>query len=790
MKPAQSKDSLHSTISESTNNENFKLGDQVKMKTGGRAGVVAFVGPTDFQAGIWIGVILERPEGKNNGSVDGRVYFKCQDKFGVFCRPNNLVKLNNQSAIQSPLAQRSQQHRRVPSPTNSIASSFAPSIAASQVGGLRDHSPFAQEYGGEFNSIQYFKCYPKYAVFFPADQVKRATRTESALPPKIAPKQTTASKLRLERRGGLDGYTNAGASSWRGSMESLDSAISPRSPKSPPPKYGGTMKQTSFSKDNEVIAGLKKCLQEKEAHLTKLSYEMEERRCDSERLAQENKSLKLRIGELDFNLQELSRERTELRSSIAANEKKLEDLSFCYTESEVQRGELEHKLNELKSMPTLFEKEEGMYLDVENSRGPSISALIDSQLLLPLDEFSKDDEITFVEVDVQTENEQQISNKNNQNFGTQTENIFDCKDFGMQVNCVDDILEKEAKNGIIEEGMTKIFEEIGVQTEEQQIIKEEKKLFENNFAQTEEKKMINSENQTDEKLEKDSANQTDEKLLKDSAIQTDKKLFQDSAFQTVEEVSKIFKQNYINSIAQTFATTILNKEEGIQTLPVLPPKIQSISSQTEEFKQIPAFVHFIESAVQTDFMLPSPDSLEANTLNNSTCKTNATPPRKSSFSSTNEVLELNVTQLPFNDIFSTAASSDEQKLCSPNTLHKKLKEKCQDVDRLEQQNSFLNKIIADQQMAIEQMKKMSIGGNGGESKNNNGNGSNNIESCIGGNLIRNHTNKQQQPQRRCRLYCEYCERFDCHPTDECPIQEARREEKLAHIVFSPNRNKK
>ncbi|CAK5062449.1 unnamed protein product [Meloidogyne enterolobii] len=577
-------------------------------------------------------------------------------------------------------------------------------------------------------------------------------------------------------------------------MESLDSAISPRSPKSPPPKYGGTMKPSSFSKDNEVIAGLKKCLQEKEAHLTKLSYEMEERRCDSERLAQENKSLKLRIGELDFNLQELSRERAELRSSIAANEKKLEDLSFCYTESEVQRGELEHKLNELKSMPTLFEKEEGMYLDVENSRGPSISALIDSQLLLPLDDFNKDDEITFVEVDVQTENEQQISNKNNQHFGTQTENIFDCKDFGMQVNCVDDILEKGAKDGIIEEGMTKIFEEIGVQTEEEQIFKEEKKLFENNFTQTEEKKMINSENQTDGKLEKDSANQTDEKLLKDSAIQTDKKSFQDSAFQTVEEVSKIFKQNYINSIAQPFATTILNKEEGIQTFPVLPPKIQSISSQTEEFKQIPVFVHFIESAVQTDFMLPSPvDSFEANTLNNSTCKTNATPPRNSSFSSTNEVLELNVTQLPFNDIFSTPASSDDkqqQKLCSLNTLHKKLKEKCQDVDRLEQQNSFLNKIIADQQMAIEQMKKMSIGGNGGEMKNNNGSGSNNVESCIGGNPIRNHTNKQQQPQRRCRLYCEYCERFDCHPTDECPIQEARREEKLAHIVFSPNRNKK
>ena len=39
-------------------------------------------------------------------------------------------------------------------------------------------------------------------------------------------------------------------------------------------------------------------------------------------------------------------------------------------------------------------------------------------------------------------------------------------------------------------------------------------------------------------------------------------------------------------------------------------------------------------------------------------------------------------------------------------------------------------------MAIEQMKKMSIGGNGGEWKNNDRGGSNNIEGCIGGNLIR------------------------------------------------------
>lgn len=193
-------------------------------------------------------------------------------------------------------------------------------------------------------------------------------------------------------------------------------------------------------------------------------------------------------------------------------------------------------------------------------------------------------------------------------------------------------------------------------------------------------------------------------------------------------------------------------------------------------------VHFVESAVQTDFILPSPvvrkDSMERNSLN----KVNEPPPRNSSFSSNNEVLELNVTQLPFNDIFSTPASSDDKQqklLYSPNTLHKKFKEKCQDIDRLEQQNSFLNKIIADQQMTIEQMKKMSIGGNGGKWKNLGGSGDI---------VVRNDVNKQQ-PQRRRRLYCEYCERFDAHDSQECPIEEARREEKLAHIVFSPTSNK-
>jgi hypothetical protein len=43
------------------------------------------------------------------------------------------------------------------------------------------------------------------------------------------------------------------------------------------------------------------------------------------------------------------RERAELQSTIDSTEKRIEDLSFCFTESEVQREDLEMRLNEIRS---------------------------------------------------------------------------------------------------------------------------------------------------------------------------------------------------------------------------------------------------------------------------------------------------------------------------------------------------------------------------------------------------------------------------------------------------------
>jgi len=40
----------------------------------------------NFLAGKWVGVILEDNTGKNNGEVQGKRYFTCDDNRGMFVR--------------------------------------------------------------------------------------------------------------------------------------------------------------------------------------------------------------------------------------------------------------------------------------------------------------------------------------------------------------------------------------------------------------------------------------------------------------------------------------------------------------------------------------------------------------------------------------------------------------------------------------------------------------------------------------------------------------------------------
>ncbi|XP_062267616.1 kinesin-like protein KIF13B isoform X1 [Platichthys flesus] len=69
----------------------LKEGEFVTVGTN-KSGTVRYVGPTDFAQGTWVGVELEVPAGKNDGSVGGKQYFQCNPGYGVLVRPDRVSR--------------------------------------------------------------------------------------------------------------------------------------------------------------------------------------------------------------------------------------------------------------------------------------------------------------------------------------------------------------------------------------------------------------------------------------------------------------------------------------------------------------------------------------------------------------------------------------------------------------------------------------------------------------------------------------------------------------------------
>ncbi|CAK9087234.1 Tubulin-folding cofactor B (AtTFCB) (Protein EMBRYO DEFECTIVE 2804) [Durusdinium trenchii] len=70
----------------------FKIGDRCEVQPGSRRGAVAWKGAAEeIGNGFWVGVQLDEPLGKSDGSAKGKVLFKCPPKHGVFARPDKVT---------------------------------------------------------------------------------------------------------------------------------------------------------------------------------------------------------------------------------------------------------------------------------------------------------------------------------------------------------------------------------------------------------------------------------------------------------------------------------------------------------------------------------------------------------------------------------------------------------------------------------------------------------------------------------------------------------------------------
>ncbi|XP_010602988.1 CAP-Gly domain-containing linker protein 4 isoform X1 [Fukomys damarensis] len=98
------------SIANNTHREGeLRLGDRV-LVVGQRVGTIKFFGTTNFAPGYWYGIELEKPHGKNDGSVGGVQYFSCSPRYGIFAPPSRVQRLTDSLDTLSEISSNKQNH--------------------------------------------------------------------------------------------------------------------------------------------------------------------------------------------------------------------------------------------------------------------------------------------------------------------------------------------------------------------------------------------------------------------------------------------------------------------------------------------------------------------------------------------------------------------------------------------------------------------------------------------------------------------------------------------------------
>ncbi|XP_035209279.1 CAP-Gly domain-containing linker protein 3-like [Stegodyphus dumicola] len=84
----------------SQDSHEFSIGDRVLI-SGHRKGTIRFAGETEFASGFWYGIELDKPQGKNDGSINGVQYFSCTPGYGLFAPPHRLCRWFKHSEDES-----------------------------------------------------------------------------------------------------------------------------------------------------------------------------------------------------------------------------------------------------------------------------------------------------------------------------------------------------------------------------------------------------------------------------------------------------------------------------------------------------------------------------------------------------------------------------------------------------------------------------------------------------------------------------------------------------------------
>ncbi|XP_033169409.1 restin homolog isoform X4 [Drosophila mauritiana] len=344
------------------NTEQFIIGQRVWLG-GTRPGQIAFIGDTHFAAGEWAGVVLDEPNGKNDGCVSGKRYFQCEPKRGIFSRLTRLTTypMAGAQTPTSPLAKNSPDRSRTVSPTASIRSSMlrSPGIGGKNGMAVGDRVIVSSGFGsrpgilrylgetqfapgnwcgveldepsgkndGTVDDIRYFECKPKYGVFVPIAKVS------------LSP---SSKKTRLSRTGSRESLTSIGT------MNSIATTATSRMRMNAQQRKSSTPVKPILATPKSQFS-MQDLLREKQQHVEKLMVER-----DLDREDAQNQAL-----QLQKNINELKARIVELESALGDERKKTEELQcsideaqFCGDEMNAQSQVYKEKIHDLESKIT------------------------------------------------------------------------------------------------------------------------------------------------------------------------------------------------------------------------------------------------------------------------------------------------------------------------------------------------------------------------------------------------------------------------------------------------------
>ncbi|XP_042158074.1 CAP-Gly domain-containing linker protein 1 isoform X1 [Oncorhynchus tshawytscha] len=814
----------------------YQVGEKVWVN-GNKPGYVHFLGGTQFAPGQWAGIVLDEAIGKNDGSVAGVQYFQCEDGRGIFTRPSKLTK-TAMPEMEANCGQSNPGETGANSPTTAAAgaanttgnstktplsrtmtgsgsvSNLSETDSAKKtrrelrlgdrvlVGGNKSgavrfmgETEFAKgewcgveldeplgKNDGAVAGSRYFQCLPRYGLFAPVHKVSRI-----GFPSTLAKAKDSSRRRSTMKR--------SPSASSLSSLSSVTSSVSGK------PSRTGLLTETSsrYARKISGTTALQEALKEKQQHIEQLLAERDMERGEVAKATshagevQQELSLLTKVQgqyamEMEAKLDQLrelvetaDRDKVELLNQLEEEKRKVEDLQFTVEEACITKGDLETQtklehahIKELEQS-LLFEKTKADKLqrDLEDTRVATVS---ERSRIMEL-------EREVVELQLRLQSSQQTEGA----VSLSPEELSDLKarsqsqekkicEISVELDNRQEQLRSVEEDKIsLEQQLTSLRQKLDAAERDNKTMAQTMHELEKRVEQAgKEREAQREENQRKEKELQDRLTQTaesSERTTHSVEQLTNEKTSLEAQLETLKQQNSKFQEEL--SLSQERSST-QNQRIGNLCKEIEELKLNSHKSQYQQDMKDRETLSNQETGEERNFQKTDKDK-ELETLRNEIVVLRGENVMAKTLQSAVEALERDKAQLQ------GCVTSLEQRLMGqqaseggdsgiPSSGDAVLDQLREEKEFAEGQINFLNSVIVDLQRKNEELKvklkKMVL------AEFNGNDGIDGLEECG------SKKDKKAPP----RLFCDICDCFDLHDTEDCPTQ-AQSPDSVPHSSF-------